>query len=247
MITANNVTYWMGVDKFYVYLGRTETLACSVRQYVFTDINRDQGYQVFAGTNEAFNEIWWFYCSQGSTTVDKYVVYNYIENTWYYGTLSRTAWLDSQLREYPMATDYNSRIIYHELGTDDLADATPLPIEAYIQTADFDLGDGNTFVFVWRILPDVNFTNSLVDKPEVTITLKPRRNAGAPYGPADTPTVQSQDNYTNVRAYTIQQFTGQVNTRLRGRQMALRLESNDLGVAWQLGSVRADIKSDGSR
>jgi hypothetical protein len=247
VITANNVTYWMGVDKFYVYSGRVETLPCALRQYVFSDLNKDQGYQVFAGTNERYNEVWWYYCSNGSTVVDKYVVYNYQENIWYYGTMGRTAWLDSSIREQPMATDYNNRVLFHEVGTDDVSGLSPEPIYAYVQSADFDIGDGDKFAFVWRILPDINFTGSYVDKPTVTMTLKPRRNAGAPYSPADMPVVQSEDNYTNVRAYTIQQFNGQVYTRLRGRQMALRVESDDIGVAWQLGSIRADVKSDGSR
>ena len=247
MITANNITFWMGVDKFYMYSGRVETLPCALRQYIFSDINSDQGYQVFAGTNEGFNEVWWFYCSGDSSVVNKYVVYNYLENIWYYGTLSRTAWLDSALREYPIATGYENRLIYHEIGTDDLSGLAPQPITAYIQSADFDIGDGDQFSFVWRILPDINFTGSYVDKPSVTMTLKPRRNAGAPYSPADNPTVQSDNNYTNVRQYTIQEFNGQVYTRLRGRQMALRVESNGIGVAWQLGSIRADIKEDGFR
>ena len=247
MITANNITYWMGVDKFYVYSGRVETLKCDLRQYIFSDLDRDQGYQVFAGTNEGFNEVWWFYCSRNSTTVDKYVVYNYAENIWYYGTMARTAWLDSALREYPIATNYDNRILYHEIGTDDVSGLAPQPIYSYIQSADFDIGDGDRFAFVWRILPDVNFTGSYVDKPSVLMTIKPRRNAGAPYGPADVPTVQSENDYRNVRQYTIQEFNGQVYTRLRGRQMALRVESNDLGVAWQLGSIRIDVKSDGSR
>ena len=247
MITANNITFWMGVDKFYMYSGRVETLPCALRQYIFSDINLDQGYQVFAGTNEGFNEVWWFYCSGTSTVVNKYVVYNYLENIWYYGTMSRTAWLDSALREYPVAAGYENRLIYHEIGTDDVSGLSPQPISAYIQSADFDIGDGDQFAFVWRILPDVNFTGSYVNQPSVTMTLKPRRNAGAPYSPADTPTVQSENNYTNVRQYTIQEFNGQVYTRLRGRQMALRVESNDIGVAWQLGSIRADIKEDGFR
>jgi len=247
MITSNNITYWMGVDKFYMYSGRVETLPCALRQYIFSDINKDQAYQVFAGTNEGYNEIWWFYCSSGSTVVNKYVVYNYAENIWYYGTLNRTAWLDSSLREYPMATSYDNRIIYHELGNDNLEGLSPEPIYAYIQSADFDIGDGDKFAFVWRILPDINFTGSSVDKPSVTMTLRPKRNAGAPYGAADIPTVQSEDDFRGGRTYTVQQFNGQVYTRLRGRQMALRVESDDLGVAWQLGSIRADLIEDGSR
>ena len=247
MTTANNLVFWMGVDKFYVYSGRVETLECSLRQYIFNDINLSQGYQVFSGANEAYNEVWWFYCSTNSSTVDKYVVYNYIERVWYYGSLSRTAWLDSPLRSSPMATDYNNRILYHEVGADDVSGLTPVAINAYIQSADFDIGDGDRFAFVWRILPDINFNGSTVDKPSVTMTLKPRRNAGGVYGAADTPVVESQNNYGVSRAYNIQQFNGQVYTRLRGRQMALRVESDQVGVAWQLGSVRADIKSDGSR
>lgn len=247
MVTANNVTYWMGVDKFYVYSGRVETLPSALRQYIFSDINREQTYQIFSGTNERYSEIWWFYCSRESTTVDKYVAYNYVENVWFYGSLNRSAWLDATTRENPIAADYQGQLIYHEIGTDDLATASPQPIQAYIQSADFDIGDGDKFAFVWRILPDINFTNSRINNPSVTMTLKPRRNAGAPYGAADHPEVTSADDYRNVRAYNIQEFNGQVNTRLRGRQMALRVESNDLGVAWQLGSIRIDIKPDGGR
>lgn len=246
-VTANNVTYWMGRDKFYVYSGRVETLPCALRQYVFNDLNIDQSYQVFSGSNEAYNEVWWFYCSNGSTTVNKYVVYNYLENLWYYGSLNRTAWLDSPLRDYPMAASYDNRILYHEVGTDDVSGLSPVPIYAYIQSADFDIGDGDHFAFVWRILPDINFNGSSVDKPTVRMEIRPRRNSGAPYSPADNPTVQSQDNYTTTRSYNIQQFDGQVYTRLRGRQMALRIESDQLGVAWQLGSIRADIRPDGRR
>lgn len=246
-ITVNNVTYWMGDGKFYQYTGRVETLPCALRQYIFNDLNKDQAYQVFAGANEAYNEVWWFYCSNGSNVVNKYVIYNYVENVWYYGTMGRTAWLDSGLRQYPMAANYDNRILYHEANVDDVSGLTPVPINAYIQSADFDIGDGDRFAFVWRILPDINFTGSNVDKPTVKMEIRPRRNAGAPYSPADNPTVQSQDNYTNVRSYNIQEFDGQVYTRLRGRQMALRIESTDLGVAWQLGAVRADIKPDGRR
>ena len=247
MVTANNVTYWMGNDKFYMYSGRVETLPSALRQYIFSDINRDQGYQIHAGTNERFSEIWWFYCSGTSTVIDKYVVYNYLENVWYYGTLGRTAWIDAPLREFPMAADYLNQLVFHEVGTDNLETAAPQPIPAFIQSADFDIGDGDHFAFVWRILPDINFTGSNIDHPSVDITIKPRRNAGAAYGPADSPTVKSQDDFRDGKTYTIQQFNGQVTTRIRGRQMALRVESTGFGVAWQLGSIRADIKIDGNR
>ena len=246
-ITINNVTYWMGKDRFYMYSGRVEVLPCALRQYIFADINQDQAYQVFAGGNEAFNEVWWFYCSQDSTVIDKYVIYNYLDRVWYYGTMARTAWLQTGTVQYPIAADYNGRLLYHEDGNDDLSTSATLPIDAYVQSSDFDIGDGHNFGFVWRILPDVNFNGSSTNEPSVTMTVKPRQNSGTPYGIADNPQVQSAQNYTNVPQYTIQEFTGQVYTRLRGRQMAFRIESTGVGVSWQLGSPRIDIRPDGRR
>jgi hypothetical protein len=249
MITVNNVTYWMGVDKFYMYSGRVETLPCSLRQYIFNDINKDQSFQVFAGGNEGYNEVWWFYVSNSSnaTEVDKYVIYNYLDRVWYYGSMARTAWLDSGIRNYPMAANYDNRILYHEAAVDDVSGLTPVAINAYIQSSDFDIGDGHNFGFVWRILPDVNFNGSNVNQPSVTMTVKPRQNSGTPYGPADSPAVPSQDNFTLRTTYNIQEFTGQVYTRIRGRQMSFRIESDSVGVAWQLGSPRIDIRNDGRR
>jgi len=249
MITVNNVTYWMGRDRFYMYSGRVEVLPCALRQYIFDDINQDQTYQIFAGANEAFNEVWWFYVSDssGGNTVDKYVIYNYLDRVWYYGTMARTAWAQTGSVQYPVAADYNGRLLYHENGCDDQSTASPQPIDAYVQSSDFDIGDGHNFGFVWRILPDVNFNGSTINQPSVTMTVKPRENSGTPYGSADNPQVQSAQNYTTAPEYTVQQFTGQVYTRLRGRQMAFRIESTGLGVAWQLGSPRIDIRPDGRR
>jgi hypothetical protein len=249
MITINNVTYWMGRDRFYMYSGRVEVLPCALRQYIFADINQDQSYQVFCGANEAFNEVWWFYVSQSSanTVVDKYVIYNYLDRVWYYGTMSRTAWMQTGTQPYPIAADYNGRLLYHENGCDDLSTTATLPIDAYVQSSDFDIGDGHNFGFVWRILPDVNFNGSTTNQPSVTMTVKPRQNSGTPYGQADNPQVQSAQNYTTVPEYTIQEFDGQVYTRLRGRQMSFRIESTGVGVAWQLGSPRIDIRPDGRR
>jgi hypothetical protein len=247
MITINNVTYWMGVDKFYMYSGRVETLPCSLWQYIFNDINKDQAYQIFCGSNEGYSEVWWFYCSTNSNTVDKYVIYNYLDRVWYYGTLARTAWLDSGIRQYPMAADYNSRILFQESAVDDVSGIEPLPFTAYIQSSDFDIGDGHNFGFVWRILPDVNFNGSNVNNPQITMTVKPRRNSGAPYTAADNPDVISANNYGASAVYNIQEFTGQVYTRLRGRQLAFRIESTTLGVSWQLGTPRIDIRNDGRR
>ena len=249
MITVNNVTYWMGRDRFYMYSGRVEVLPCSLRQYIFADLNNDQAYQVFAGANEAYNEVWWYYVSQSSsnTIVDKYIIYNYLDRVWYYGNLNRSAWIQSGTQPYPIAADYNGRLLYHENGNDDQSTSATLPIDAYVQSSDFDIGDGHNFGFVWRILPDVNFNGSTINQPSVTMTIKPRQNSGTPYGTADNPQVQSAQNYTTIPQYTIQEFDGQVYTRLRGRQMAFRIESNTIGVAWQLGSPRMDIRPDGRR
>jgi hypothetical protein len=240
-ITVNNVTYWMGTDKFFMYSGRVETLPCSVRQFVFQNLNKNQAWQCFAGSNEQYSEIWWFYPSTNSTVVDSYVVYNYLDRVWYYGTMGRTAWLDSGIREYPMAADYNNRILYHEVGVDDVSGETPQPIVSYIQSSDFDIGDGYNFGFVWRMLPDLTFAGSTATNPQVTLTLKPRLNSGTNYGIEDQPTV------TRTATVPVEQFTGQVYVRLRGRQMAFRIDSTQLGVAWQLGAPRIDIRPDGRR
>ena len=249
MITVNNITYWMGREKFYMYNGTVSTLPCSLRQYVFDDINKAQAYQIFCGSNEGYNEVWWFYVSASSngTAIDKYVIYNYLDNAWYYGTMGRTAWLDTGIQPYPLAADYNNRLLYHESSVDDVSGSTPAAIDSYVMSSDFDVGNGDHFSFVWRMLPDVNFNGSNVNNPYLTMTLIPRRDSGAAQGTADIPTVTSANNYATAPEYTIQQFTGQVYTRLRARQMAFKIESNSLGVAWQAGITRLDIKNDGKR
>jgi hypothetical protein len=245
--TANNVTYWMGADKFYMYSGRVETLPCALRQYIFDDINMDQSYQFFAGTNEGFNEVWWFYCSAKSTVVDKYVIFNHLERTWYYGTMGRTAWLDSPLRAEPMATPYAGQLVYQETGNDDGTTTPPSAIVSYVQSSDFDIGDGHNFGLATRIIPDVTFDGSDSASPSLTFTVRPRQNPGSDYGSSDAPTVTSVNNYSNVRSYNVQQFTEYVYVRVRGRQMAFRVGSADLGVSWQLGTPRIDIRPDGRR
>ena len=248
-ITVNNVTYWMGTDKFYRYTGRVETLPSTLRQYVYQDINQNQNFQVYAGSVEGYNEIWWFYCSAESSEVDRYVIYNYVDDVWYYGNMSRTAWLDSGLRQYPMAADTaNFRVLYHENGNDDVSGLTAVPINAYVQSSDFDIGDGHNFGFVWRILPDLTFNGSSANTPAVTMVVLPRVNSGTAYGVPNAPGVASTQNYSATRhTYAVQQFDGQVYTRIRGRQMAYRIESNGLGVAWQMGFPRIDIRPDGRR
>jgi hypothetical protein len=250
-IIASGVVYWMGIDKFYKYDGRVQTLRCDLRQHIFQDINLSQAAQVFSGTNEGFNEVWWFYCSASSTVIDSYVIFNYFENNgegvWSYGTLGRTAWLDSGLRDYPLGATYTYNLVNHELGNDDAETATPVAINAIIESAEFDIDDGDHFGFVWRILPDITFRGSDVASPQVTMTLIPMQNSGSGYN--DPISLGGNSDATVARTSTsvIEQFTGQVYVRVRGRQMILQVESNQLGCAWQLGSPRIDIKQDGRR
>ena len=260
--TANNITYWMGTDKFYMYSGRVQTLPSTLREYVFNDINLEQAYQFCAGTNEGYSEVWWQYCSAGSSVVNRYVIYNHLENSWYYGdwdnyqnlNQGRTAWLDSSLRSFPVATTYgvaggnsNAQLLYHENGVDDGTVNPSVPIVAQVTSSDFDIGDGHNFGFVWRLIPDLTFDGSNVNQPTAMFTVLPRANSGAPYGPSNNPDVVSTQNYQNQRTYAIQQFTQQVYVRIRGRQMAFKVSSDELGVQWQLGVPRIDIRPDGRR
>ena len=242
---ASGVVYWMGVDKFYMYDGRVQTLNCDLRRYIFNDINQTQNLQVFASTNEGFNEIWWFYCSAGSDAVDRYVVYNYLEKVWYYGTMARTAWLDSGLRNYPIAATYSRNIVNHEIGLNDNETGTETALDAYISSSEFDIGDGHNFGFVWRVLPDLTFGESTNDgntAPQVTMTLYGLTNSGSGVTSSAGAGVVSSSNYVIT-----EEFTGQIYTRLRGRQMIFKIGSNQLNTAWQLGSPRIDIRPDGRR
>lgn len=244
---ASGVTYWMGVDKFYKYDGRVQTLRCDLREFIFSDINSAQYEQVFASTNEGFNEVWWFYCSENSTTIDKYVVYNYEEDIWYYGTMARTAWLDSGLRDYPLAATYSYNVVNHEQGVDNNETGTALPIEAYISSSQFDIGDGHNFGFVWRILPDITFRGSTATSPQATMYLLPLQNSGSGYNDPASVASSNSGAVTRTAVIPVEQFTGQINTRVRGRQMAFKIDSTALGVTWQLGAPRMDIRPDGRR
>ena len=254
VVIASGVVYWMGVDKFYRYDGRVQTLSCDLLRYVFTDIDFNQQEQFFAGTNEGFNEVWWFYCSNGSTRPDKYVIYNYAENVWYYGTMERSAWVDSGLNQYPMAATYSYNLVNHESGVDDNTTGTPVGIDAYITSAQFDIGDGHNFGFVWRMLPDLTFTGSSESgpTPQVTMYLLPLKNSGSGYNDPSESANQgvggtSYANIDRVGAYDVDRFTGQVYTRVRGRQMSLKVRSTRVGTQWQLGAPRIDIRPDGRR
>lgn len=317
-ITVNNITYWMGVDRFYQYSGRVETLPCTLRQFIFGNINRAQLNQICCGTNEGFNEVWWFYPSANSLVNDRYVIYNHLENTWAYGTINRTAWLDTQLEQNPLgafstertyiplnisSTDTSiqlaetasfpssgtitidseqityasnnyaanllqgcvrgrnnttaaphaayarvtfttpNQLMFHELGYDDGSGAITLPIEAYIESADFDIGDGMNFAYVWRILPDLTFEGSTATTPKCQLTVKVRQNSGSAYTVGGT---DSQE-VTRTATYPVEQYTGQVYTRVRGRQMAFKMSSTDKGVFWQMGMMRIDVRQDGRR
>lgn len=244
---ASGVIYWMGFDKFYAYDGRVQTLNCDLRRHVFEDFNYQQYQQVFCGTNEGFNEVWWFYCSKNSFTIDRYVIYNYLERIWYYGTMARTAWLDSGLLQYPLAATYNHHVVQHEVGVDDMETGSPMPIEANISSSEFDIGDGHNFGYVWRVLPDLTFIGSepaggVYPTPKVTMTLYPMRNSGSGTGYPGVDTVTKGSNYVIT-----EEFTGQVYTRVRGRQLIFKISSDQVGTTWQLGAPRIDIRPDGRR
>ena len=244
---SSGVAFWMGKDKFYAYDGRTQTLPCDLRRFVFNDFNELQYDQVTAGTNEAFDEIWWFYCSQNSQTNDRYVVYNYLEKTWYYGTMARTAWLDSGLRDYPLGASYQHNLVNHEFGTDDNETGTPAAITATITSGQFDIDDGDRFAFVWRVMPDMTFDGSTTDSPHATMSLLPLANSGSGYNSPTSEGGSNSGTVTRTATVPIEQFTGQANIRVRGRQMSIKIESDSLGVKWQLGSPRIDLRPDGRR
>jgi hypothetical protein len=245
---ASGVIYWMGVDKFYKYDGRTQTLRCDLREYIFSDINQSQNQQVFAGTNEGFNEVWWYYCSAGSTVVNRYVVYNYAEDIWYYGTMGRTAWLDSGLRDYPLAATYSNNLVNHEEGVDDNETGTSLPIAASIGSSEFDIDDGHNFGFIWRVLPDITFRGSTGDlTPQCNMTLIPLRNSGSGFTTPASTNGTSTAEIQRIATAPIEEFTGQVYIRVRGRQLIFKVDSNRLGTTWQLGAPRIDLRPDGRR
>ena len=245
-VIASGGVYWMGVDKFYKYDGRVQTLNCDLRRYIFSDFNVLQAQQVYAGTNEGFNEIWWFYCSANSTVIDKYVIYNYVENVWSYGTMGRTAWLDSGLLPLPVAATYDSELVQHEDGVDSYVLGVQTALPAYISSSEFDIGDGHNFGYVWRILPDLTFENSSStpsgSAAAVDMTLYPLQNSGSGAGNAGSAGVTKGATYNITEEYT-----GQIYTRVRGRQLILKVSSTNLGTTWQLGATRIDIRPDGRR
>jgi hypothetical protein len=243
VVVVNNVVYWMGKDKFYAYSGRVDTLPCTLRQYVFQDLNQQQNALVVSGTNEEFSEIVWFYPSSNSEEINRYVIYNYLENIWYYGNLVRTAWLDSPLRNFPQAADISGFINDHERGTDD----DTLPMTAYISSGDVDIEDGTQFMLIRRLIPDINFNNSTSPTPTVDVTIKPRNFPGQAYQTNNAENTGISADVIRSSTVPVDQYTNQVFLRVRGRQISFKIASDTLGVQWQLGMPRIDARPDGKR
>jgi hypothetical protein len=244
-ISVNDIVFWMGQENFYMYDGRIQPIPCSVRQYVFNDINRNQSFKFHAGSLASQSEVWWYYCSESSEEIDRYVVYNYLEQTWYYGNLARTAWNDRAAgqRSYPQAASTDQYLYDQEFGLDDGSTSPATPVDAFVQSSDFDIGDGDQFMFIRRIIPDLNFSTSTAAAPEVEFTMTARNYNGNVTGQGTdsgdvirSSVVSGQDNYTN-----------QLFMRLRGRQMNLKVSSDTTGVKWRLGSPRLEMRPDGRR
>jgi len=255
LVGSNNITYWMGRDRFYTYSGRVDTLPCTIRQYIFTDINFTQSALIFAGVNNKFTEIIWFYCSANSSEIDRYVVFNYLENIWYYGQLSRTAWIDSGVFNNPVGLS-NGWVYQHENGTNDgqPLGAAPLPITSFIQSADVDIDDGDKYMLIRRVIPDINFRGSDTNNeitgapiiPEADITVGVRNFPGAASSTTNAEGVSTGATIVTATA-TVDQYTNQVFIRARGRQMNFRIASDTVGTQWQLGMPRVDARPDGTR
>lgn len=246
-VNINNVTYWMGNNRFWVYSGRVQNLPCDVQRYVFDDLNLQQLPQVYATTNDGFTEVTWFYCSATSDILDRYVTFNYEASLWYYGTLERSAMLQCSGRNgaiYGAAggyTDDDGYLYVHEVGYDDGSTNPPSAISAYIESADFSLGEGDRLMFADRVIPDLTFTRSTVDDPTVTLTMQAKKFPGQAIQSEDTRTV------SKVVTATVDRFTTQVWARLRGREMRLKISSDDVGVSWILGATRINVRPDGKQ
>jgi hypothetical protein len=240
-IAIEDQVYWMGAEEFYVYSGNVQRLPCSVRDYVFSDINSDQLEKVTASTNTAFSEIWWFYPSASSTECDKYVVYNYQQQIWYYGSLNRTVWLDRGVESFPIAASTDHALYFHERGFDDGSTSPASAITAYIESSQMSMGEGDNFVFLRKLIPDLTFRDSTAAAPSATMTLEARNFPGGPYLQTNSKTV------TKTASVPVEQWTNQVNVRLRGRSFAFKIETTDTGVGWRLGSPRVEVQPDGMR
>jgi hypothetical protein len=250
--SANDVVFWMGANGFFQYDGRVYGLPCSVKDYVFNDLNWNQAEKICGGSNMSFNEVWWFYPSLESEENDRYVVYNYNEKVWTVGTIVRTAWIDRGIEDYPRSAGVDGYVYFHEIGQDDGSTNPALPIVAYIESAPIEIGSGETFGFAWRMIPDLTFRNSSAANPTVNFVLQAQDYSGSAFSQTSNNDTARISNTTTSGAITtvtfpVEQFTSQTYFRLRGRMMSLRVESDGLGVAWRLGVPRVDIRQDGRR
>jgi len=240
-IAIEDQVYWMGAEEFYVYGGAVQRLPCTVRDFIFSDINTDQLEKVTASTNTAFSEIWWFYPSASSTECDKYVVYNYQQQIWYYGSLNRTVWLDRGVENFPIAASTDHALYFHERGFDDGSTSPATAITSFIESSQMSLGEGDNFVFLRKLIPDLTFRDSTAVTPSATMTLQARNYPGGEYLQTNSKTV------SKTASVPVEQWTNQVNVRLRGRSFAFKIETTDAGVGWRLGSPRVEVQPDGMR
>jgi hypothetical protein len=239
-VAVGDVVFWMGKNEFYAYDGAVVQIPCDVKEYVFDGLNKSQGLKVYAGHMSSFSEVWWFYPSTDSTENDSYVVYNYEQKIWYYGTMSRTSWIDRGVQGFPIAASPDGYLYYHENGLDDGSVNPPAALAPYIESSVVDIGEGDQFMFATRIIPDLTFRNS-TNSPVATFTIKARNFPGGAYFASDS------DPVTKTASHPVEQFTVQLFTRLRGRSMSLRVESNQTGTAWRLGDPRIDLRTDGRK
>jgi len=242
-IAVNDVVFWMGQENFYLYDGRIQVIPCTVRDYVFSDMNNQQSFKFHAGSIGSQTEVWWFYCSSGSSEIDRYVVFNYGQQVWYYGTLVRTAWNDraSGLRSFPQATGTDFYLYDHEDGLDDFSTGSAVAINAFVESSDFDIGDGQQFMLLNRILPDLSFTGSSASNPAALFTIRSRDFGG------DNFTESPSDSAVRTATSPVEQYTDTLDLRARGRQMSIRIENTATGVKWRLGAPRIDVRPDGRR
>jgi hypothetical protein len=240
-VAVDDLVFWMGEEDFYMYTGQVQKLPCSVRSYVFNDFNVSQQEKVTAGVNSAYSEIWWFYPSANSENIDKYVVFNYQEQVWYYGALPRSVWLDRGINQYPIAASLDGYLYFHEFGFDDGSVNPPASIDSYIESSQMSIGAGDNFVFLSRLIPDVTFNGSTAESPSVDFTLQTRNWPGAAYSST------TDSSVTRSATVPVEQFTNVVNIRLRGRSFAFKIASDETGVGWRLGTPRVDMRQDGRR
>jgi hypothetical protein len=242
--SVQDTVFWMGKNEFYMYTGTVQRMPCTVRDHVFSDLNWSQGRKIFAGLNSSFAEIWWFYPSEASTENDKYVIYNYEQQIWYTGSLARTAWLDRGIEQYPISVSTDHYVYNHENGFDDGSTEPPSALNAHIESSQFDIGDGDQFSFVHRLIPDITFRNSTNTSPSASFTLQTRAGPGSAYTQNDPNTITRTVAESTT---TVEQFTDLVHVRLRGRSFALRVSSTAVAAGWRLGSPRVDVRPDGRR